>query len=197
VAFETVIHRATANVQERLAAEAVDDLVYAVALIAAEEELCAGVVAIGLERDRAEAVASLDPSHAFRQVWNPYEFALEAPNEPYLNDDVEFRALAARELADLGDDPWDAQRYVLNRVAANVGRKHPLHAVTDDFVVYTWPESFSDELIENLRFSAGSESAQLLRARSLLPDDPASLDGFVDRRLRRFSDLRTGDEEER
>jgi hypothetical protein len=37
---------------------------------------------------------------------------------------------------------------VLNRVAANVGREHPLQSVTDDFVVYAWPESFSEVLIE-------------------------------------------------
>jgi hypothetical protein len=119
VPLETVIQLATANVQARLAAEPVDELVYAVALMAPDDEDAPFVIAIGRERDRAA-----------------------------------------------------------NRVAANVGMAHPLRSVTDDFVVYAWPDSLGDELSANLRFSAGADAAQLLRARNLLPDDPRSLEGF-------------------
>jgi hypothetical protein len=45
------------------------------------------------------------------------------------------------------------QRYVLNRVAARVGKRHPLNSVTDDFVVYAFAEDFEDEPLENIRFT--------------------------------------------
>ena len=56
MAFETVIEHVTANVRERLAAAAVDERVYAVALMTADtEDVSVRHIAIGLERDRAAA----------------------------------------------------------------------------------------------------------------------------------------------
>jgi hypothetical protein len=131
-------------------------------------------------------------------VWNAYEFALEAPRKPDLDRDAEFRAAVARKLTPLEHDPWPVlhsfpRDYVLNRVAANVGVAHPLRSVTDDFVVYAWPDSLGDELIANLKFSASADAAPLLRARNLLPDDPTVLEGFAGPRLD-VSDLRMHDE---
>ena len=174
--FEVVIRRVTANVRERLAAAAVDELVYAVALMTGDtEDVDVSHIAIGLERDRAEALASLAPDEAFEVTWNGYDFAREAPHEPDLWLDAEFRSAAARERQDVGDDAWEAlgndpRDYVLNRVAANVGVDHPLRSVTDDFVVYAFTDDLADELIANLRFSASPEAARLLRVRNLLPD---------------------------
>ena len=198
--LEDVIRRVTANVQQRLAGLRTGGPVYAVALMLSDEGLFDMILPAGCEQERRDAIASpLSEYDTFIRVWNAYEFALEAPYEPCLDDDAEFLVLARRAIDELGVDPREAlsgeepESYILNRVAAIVTREHPLASVTDDFVVYAWTES-SEEWLENLRFSATPDAARLLRERHLLPDDLAELRGFVDRRLKRYSDLRTGKE---
>jgi hypothetical protein len=65
MAFETVIELVTANVRERLAAAAVDELAYAAALMTTDtEDVSVRHIAIGLERDRADTLAGLEPEEA-------------------------------------------------------------------------------------------------------------------------------------
>lgn len=175
MAFETVIELVTANVRERLAAAAVDELVYAAALMTADtEDVSVRHIAIGLERDLADTLAEFEPEEALELIWNAYEFTREAPDEPDLESDPKFRAAATREREAVGPDAWtalggDPRDYVLNRVAANVGADPPLPSVTDDFVVYAFTDDFADELAANLTFAATRQAAGLLRARGLLP----------------------------
>lgn len=175
MAFETVIELVTANVRERLTAAAIDELVYAAALMSADtEDVSVAHIAIGLERDRAHTLDELEPEEALELIWNAYEFAREAPGEPDLENDPTFRAAATREREAVGADPWtglggDPRDYVLNRVAANIGADPPLPSVTDDFVVYAFTDDLADELVANMMFSATPAAARLLQARHLLP----------------------------
>jgi hypothetical protein len=186
VSVEYVIERAASNVRERLSACGVTELVYAAALFGADPEaLFPSEITLGLERDRAAALASPVTYDAFWRIWEPEEMARSCPDKPSLYDDPEFLA-AQRAVWEPPGAAWEAlgeepRRYVLNRVAARVTAQHPLPSVTDDFVGYAFAEDFGEELIENITFSAGPEIAHRLRAKGVLPDDPASLPGHPGR----------------
>jgi hypothetical protein len=129
-----------------------------------DESLEPGWVCIGLEPDRAAALAGTDP---IRQIWNVSDFGLSVEAE--LRDDAAFVA-AEQEAWEVLEsvDICDPQRWVLNRVAKALGERRPLASVTDDFVVFAFADDFGADLTENLRFSGGPAFA-LLEQRGLLP----------------------------
>ena len=168
--LDWVISRALENALARLARVQLPSPAYAVALQGLEDEsLYADTIMVGLERDRVAVLG--DGENARYAVWNAYDFAIEAVEEPpRLSTDLgylEVQAEAWNELLERGVD--DPRAYALNRVARAVGIAAPLPHVTDDFVVFHFCDDMDDLLAEDLRFSASPEALAQLGAKGLLP----------------------------
>jgi hypothetical protein len=177
--IQTVIEHALRNAEERLATLSPASPVYAVALFSHDpEELAAGNITLGLERDRETALRTLEQeaenltiaayrerrNEALWRVWNAAWFGAAAPNAPQLvlTDD----AFVAAQEAATKKGIWDPQRYVLNRVAARLQAAEQPFAVTDDFVAYAY--TTDDEVLEeNVRFSASPAAVAAIERKGL------------------------------
>jgi hypothetical protein len=144
---------------------------YAVALWGSgEEELDPGVICIGLEPDRAAALAQRASDPPIREVWNVGDFALTLRPDPDLRTSDAFLAAERRAIEDLhAAGIWDPQGWVYSRIARNVGERPPIADRTDDFVIFSFMDDFGAELLTSIMFSGGP-AVQLLEERGLLPD---------------------------
>jgi hypothetical protein len=143
---------------------------YAVGLWSEDPDLLAPtVVAVGLEVTRSAILRAHSPAEAREQVWNVADFALDALPEPRSDPGfVEHKADAREGLEREGI--WDPARYVLNRVAKELGRDPPIAPVTADFVVFVFDEDFADELRHNIEYSASDLALAELDRMQLLPE---------------------------
>jgi len=183
--IEAVIERAVRNAEERLGRATVPAPAYAVAIFSDDpDELAAGNIAVGLERDREAtlrnalkpdlpiALQNAEYAEALSTIWSPHFHGASgaiAPHEPQLVlTDPEFVEAQEAVLEELdAQGIWWQQQYVLNRVAQRLGSGTMPFEVTDDFIVYAWDQD--DEALEaNIRFSARPEALAELERKGLI-----------------------------
>jgi len=155
--------------------------VRALCLYPGQEDLFPAAVFVGLESDRRKAFATSTSEGVFATIWNPETFTGGdwpvdvGPHGDALED---AGARVARGLRDAGTS--DPVRWVLCRVARDLGSEGWPWPVTDDFVVYLLDDQFGEDLTENLRFSASSHALEILTTKGLLaPFGPSDLTAVV------------------
>ena len=133
-----LIERARRNAIERLSGLQLDSPAYAVALFSSDPDLLYGTaITVGLERDRAVALQALALGEARFLIWSAAEFGAVASDTPKLVYDPSFANAQIDVRATLTSRGiWDVQRYVLNRIAAQIPPSDLTFTVTADFVAY-------------------------------------------------------------
>jgi hypothetical protein len=171
-----VVDHALKDVLRRLSELTVAEPAYAVGLGAqsAGENLAVEFVAVGIEQDRAKC---FDPanqseaalSEAVYMAWNPFEFSIQESWRSRSQVDETFRVAEAevREVL-MARGIEDPQRYIYNRVAAEIDSARLEFPVTDDFVAFVCIDPDFFQTVENIRFSASPEALAILQSQDLL-----------------------------